>query len=188
MKKTALVISIAVTALVLIVLGGIFTSVQSNAKAAAQSDIKLPSNLPATTGLDPAIQQALDAREQSYQDLIAQANQRIDQLQQENQQLRDQLNAQQSGQTASQSAMGLNPDQAAQLAANYLGETDLYSLESGTFNGIPVYKVTFSTGSVILVGMNGQIVAQQIVSNSNNSAPSQPFGEHEEHEGQGGDD
>jgi hypothetical protein len=186
MKKTALVISIAVTALVLIALGGIFTSVQSNARAAAQSNDKNASKI-SDPNLDPSIQQLINDREQSYQDLIAQANQRIDQLQNENQQLHDQLNALQTGSSNGQSAAGLSPDQAAQVAANYLGETDLYSLESGMFNGIPVYKVTFSSGSIVLVGMDGQIVAQQIVSN-NNSGLSRFFGEHEEHQGSGGDD
>ncbi len=188
MKKTALVISIAVTALVLIALGGLFTSVQSNASAAAQTNVKAASNI-SNANLDPSIQQLLNDREQSYQNLIDQANQRIDQLQKENQQLRDQLNALQSNASSGQSAAGLDPDQAAQLAANYLGETDLYSLESGTFNGVPVYKVTFSSGSIILVGTDGRIVAQQIVSNNNsNSGSSSFFGERNEHEGSGGDD
>ena len=186
MKKTALVISIAITALVLIALGGIFTSVQSNARAAAQSTDKSASKI-SDPNLDPSIQQLINDREQSYQDLINQANQRIDQLQKENQQLRDQLNAQQSGSSNSQSSFGLSPDQAAQAAANYLGETDLYSLESGMFNGIQVYKVTFSSGNIVLVGMDGRIVAQQIVSN-NNSGSSGFFGEHEGNEGRGGDD
>ena len=187
MKKTALVISIAVTVLVLIALGGIFTSVQNNAQAAAQSNDKAASKL-SDPNLDPSIQQLINNREQSYQNLINQANQRIDQLQKENQQLRDQLNALQSSSSNNQNAAGLSPDQAAQVAANYLGETDLYSLESGMFNGIPVYKVTFSSGNIVLVGADGQIVAQQIVSNNNNSGSSRLFGEHEGNEGQGGDD
>ena len=89
--------------------------------------------------------------------------------------------------SASQASTAITPDQAAQIAANYLGETDLYSLESGMFNGIPVYKVTFSSGSIILVGADGRIVAQQIVSNNNN-APSRFAGEGGENEGSGDHD
>lgn len=51
------------------------------------------------------------------------------------------------------------PEQAAALAAQVLGHTDLFSVESTLLNGASVYLVTFSSGDLVYVSPNGQIVS-----------------------------
>jgi len=53
----------------------------------------------------------------------------------------------------------LTPEQAAQVAAQYWGRSDLYSVESSVLKGVNAYKVTFSSGDVVYVSPDGQIVA-----------------------------
>ena len=53
----------------------------------------------------------------------------------------------------------LSPEQAAQLAALYWGRSDLYSVESAVLKGLDTYKVTFSSGDIVYVSPDGQIVA-----------------------------
>ncbi|MGE5249519.1 MAG: hypothetical protein ACM3QS_04835, partial [Bacteroidota bacterium] len=43
-------------------------------------------------------------------------------------------------------APALTPEQAAALAGQVLGRTDLYSVETSQLNGASVYMVTFSSG------------------------------------------
>jgi hypothetical protein len=81
----------------------------------------------------------------------------------------------------------LTPQQGAQLAASYLGRSDLYSVEGGYLYGLFVYKVTFSSGDVAFVSQDGQVLrvvpAPSVA--LQNSSGSQPVGG--EHEG-GNDD
>ena len=51
----------------------------------------------------------------------------------------------------------LTPQEGAQLAAMYLGRSDLYSVEPDFMNGVNVYKVTFTSGDLAYVSMDGQI-------------------------------
>jgi uncharacterized membrane protein YgcG len=48
---------------------------------------------------------------------------------------------------------------AAALAAKYLNRTDLYSVELADFQGAQAYKVTFSSGDIVMVSMQGQVVS-----------------------------
>ena len=60
-------------------------------------------------------------------------------------------------------------EQAAALAAQALGQDDLYSVELTTFNGADAYLVTFSSGHLVYVGLDGQILSQtklQVASSS----------------------
>ena len=93
-----------------------------------------------------------------------------------------------------QTAQGvLTPQEAALVAANFLGRTDLYSVEFTTWNGTNIFKVTFSSGDVVYVDLNGQVLGSEppetlFVSNNNgaggNSA-NRPF-RHEDDEGHEG--
>ena len=96
------------------------------------------------------------------------------------------------------------PEAAAALASKVLGRTDLYSVEVTQFEGADVYLVTFSSGDLVYVSLDGQILSisklpvTTIVQStgsrgggggggSNNNSG----GEHEEHEDgddEGGDD
>jgi hypothetical protein len=94
-----------------------------------------------------------------------------------------------------------------------LDQQDIYSVESTSVNGVNAYKVVFSSGQVVLVGLDGQLLSvtqiQPVVVAQNIPAPvfdpsnftpasapvaSQPGGDHEggeheggEHEGGGND-
>ena len=89
----------------------------------------------------------------------------------------------------------LTPQEAAALASNVLNQQDVYSVESSSINGVDAYMVTFSSGQIAYVGLDGQILSitkiQPVVVAQNNgtsrsssrSAPastsSQSGGEHE---------
>ena len=53
--------------------------------------------------------------------------------------------------------VNLTPEEAAALAAQVLGHDDLYSVEVTDLNGETVYMVTFSSGDLIYVSLDGQI-------------------------------
>ena len=86
------------------------------------------------------------------------------------------------------------PEQAAALAAQLLGRTDLYSVETADLNGASVFMVTFSSGDVVYISPDGQILAvtklqstvttsfQSNRSNGGGIATNNHDGEHEEHE------
>jgi hypothetical protein len=79
----------------------------------------------------------------------------------------------------------ISPQQAAELAAVYMGRSDLYTVESATLNSQPTFLVTFSTGDQVYVSLDGQvlgIVPAQQINSSQNSASNFGFREHEEHE------
>ena len=73
----------------------------------------------------------------------------------------------------------LSPEQAVQIAAQYWGRNDLYSVESTQINGTSAYKVTFSSGDVVHISTDGQVLgafaAPRIVPQNNLSfQPAQP--------------
>lgn len=53
----------------------------------------------------------------------------------------------------------VSPEQAAALAAQILGHTDVYSVESTTYEEVAAYLVTFSSGDLVYVSPTGQILA-----------------------------
>jgi hypothetical protein len=101
----------------------------------------------------------------------------------------------------------LAPEAAAALASETLGRTDLYSVELSQFEGVDAYLVTFSSGDIVYVGLDGQILSisklpvTTVVAqtrgggggggNNNASSEGEHEGEHEdehEDEHEGGDD
>ena len=48
---------------------------------------------------------------------------------------------------------------AASIAAKYLNRTDLYSVELTDVQGTQAYKVTFSSGDIVIVSMQGQVLS-----------------------------
>ena len=52
----------------------------------------------------------------------------------------------------------IDAQQAAQIAADYIKENDLYSVTSTTLDGTSVYMVTFSSGTVVYVSLTGEVV------------------------------
>lgn len=89
--------------------------------------------------------------------------------------------------------------EAAAIAANFLGQNDLYSVENAVWNGADTYKVVFSSGTTVYVNMDGQVLGSEApqplyvsapAQTSNQSQPSRATShaedddhdEHEEHE------
>jgi hypothetical protein len=56
----------------------------------------------------------------------------------------------------------LGPEQAAELAAGVVGNTNLLSAESSSFNGVDAYLITFTNKDVVYVGLDGQILGVQV--------------------------
>lgn len=62
----------------------------------------------------------------------------------------------------------LSAVQAAQLAAQVVGNTNLLSAESSNVNGTNAYKITFTNNDVVYVGLNGQILSVEVAPVVNN--------------------
>jgi hypothetical protein len=90
------------------------------------------------------------------------------------------------------STVRLTHQEAALVATNYLGQTDLYSVENAIWNGVEAYKVVFSSGDIVYVSMFGEVLgteAPQTVfinnnsgGNSNNAPQQSSHSENDEHE------
>lgn len=65
----------------------------------------------------------------------------------------------------------LSPVQAAQLAAQVVGNPSLLSAESSTFNGADAYLITFTNNDKVYVGLDGQILSVQVAPALVNAAP-----------------
>jgi hypothetical protein len=53
----------------------------------------------------------------------------------------------------------VGPEQAASIAAQFMNKTDVYSVESTSINSINAFKVIFSSGEVVFVGLDGKIIS-----------------------------
>ena len=67
--------------------------------------------------------------------------------------------------------VALGPEEAAQLAAQVVGKTNLLSAETSSFNGVDAYMITFTNKDVVYVGLDGQILAVQVAPVVVNAAP-----------------
>ena len=199
MKKTALWISLALTAFLLLVAGGIVTTVKgaqkvNNASTQAPDPVVQQTVETPTQTLDPALQQAITDRENYYQNMIAEANARLLQAQKDEQALQAQLQElQQSSNPApdpqpTQLPTGISPQQAAQVAGSYIHRSDAYSVETVSTNGVTAYKVTFSSGDVVYVSTDGQVVSVQYAPRASAPASARPSSGEHEHESEHGDD
>jgi hypothetical protein len=81
----------------------------------------------------------------------------------------------------------ISPQDAAQIAAQYIHRSDLYAVESKSFKGMNAYMVTFSSGDVVYVNLQGQVLsvvsapAANTTTNSPSFSPSTSSGgEHED--------
>ena len=169
MNKTAFVISAVLTAFLLAIVGGVVYTVRgvetaNAAKLANASTSTAPADPQPTQGLDPQTQQEIQQREATYQNLIAQANERLVQAQQKQQELQAQLAALKTTTVSSDQApapVSVAPEQAAQIAAQYLNQTSIYSVETSLLKGEMVYKVTMSSGDIAYVSLDGQFIGVQ---------------------------
>jgi len=174
MNKTAFVTSAILTAFLLAIVGGVIYTVRgvetANAAKLANTNTQPAQGLDPQTqqetqqGLDPQTQQEIQQREATYQNLIAQANERLVQAQQKQQELQAQLAALKTttDNTAQAPApVSVAPEQAAQIAAQALNQTSIYSVETSLLKGEMVFKVTMSSGDIAYVGLDGQFIGVQ---------------------------
>jgi hypothetical protein len=68
----------------------------------------------------------------------------------------------------------VTPTDAAIIAARYLGQQDVYSVEAAVMDYMNVYKVTFSSGNIVYVSLDGQIISVQFNNGSASALHSQP--------------
>ncbi len=52
-----------------------------------------------------------------------------------------------------------SPEEAANLATQVVGNSNLLSPESSNVNGVDAYKITFTNNDVVYVGLDGQILS-----------------------------
>ena len=75
-------------------------------------------------------------------------------------------------------ALVITPDEATNIAIDFLGNSDVYSVEVVDYEGAPTYLITFSSGDLVYVSSTGVIVANTklepvvVVSSSNNNGNS----------------
>jgi len=100
--------------------------------------------------------------------------------------------------------LNIAPEAAADIASKVLGRTDLYSVEVTQFEGVDAYLVTFSSGDLVYLSLDGQVLsisklAVTVITQpggggggggggASNNSSSGEHEEHEEEEHEGGDD
>jgi TolA-binding protein len=156
MNKPVLFLATFITVIALVLLGGlIYTWNDVGATASGKIQAVDPGAQPATSQdstADGSVQQSLQEREAAYQKTIEEANNRIQELQR-------QLEA---AQQQSQTTSAVTPEQAAQIAANFLGQGNIFSVENANIAGVGAYKVNFSSGETIYVSLNGAVISVQM--------------------------
>ena len=96
---------------------------------------------------------------------------------------------------ASTQSTTTSPKQAAALASEFLGRTDAYSVQLAEYSGVQAYKVTFTSGDVVYVSLDGKILGSELPTvqlasarrqnrddSDGQSGDGSDDGEHEEHE------
>lgn len=73
----------------------------------------------------------------------------------------------------------LTHQEAALLAANFLEQTDLYSVENIIWEGTDAYKVVFTSGDTVYIGMYGDILGTEaapvtVITTTNNTSGARP--------------
>jgi len=63
-------------------------------------------------------------------------------------------------------AQVITADQAAQIAAQYIGNNAVSGVVSGLYSGSPAYQVTFQNGELVYVSANGTVLAVQLPSSN----------------------
>lgn len=159
MNKPALIFAAFITVIALALLGGlVYTSNSAGAASSGQTQAADPGARPTALqdpALDPNLQQTLLEREAAYQEMIQQANARIQELQQQ----LAAAQAQNQVGTSNPASVAVSPEQAAQIAANFLGQGNVFSVEGLNIGGVGAYKVIFSSGESVYVSLSGEVIS-----------------------------
>ncbi len=173
-QKTALILSVVLTAFVLVLGGGLVARVSQPAAPAEAAPVAPAATTPAptaTTDVNAQVEQILQQREAQYRQLIDEANQR---LQQANQQLAAAAAAApaarpaQSAASAAPAASAAQPAQptaslSAEAARNIAidasgGATMIRAPELVLFEGKVAYEVGFTRGAVYVDANDGTVL------------------------------
>ncbi len=166
-QQTLLTIAIALTAFVMLAIEGAIISnqaAQAKSSAPAQAQTVQNQDIQPAPQVNQDLLKQISDREAQYQALINQANAQLAQAQKDEKTLQDQLaalksaNDQMAAQVAAQPAV-VTPQQASQVAAKYMHQTNLYAVELVSYYGSTAYKVTFSSGVIVFVSTYGQIMS-----------------------------
>ncbi|MCG8352305.1 MAG: PepSY domain-containing protein [Chloroflexales bacterium] len=181
-QRTTLIIAAALTAFVLVLIGGLATRLAQTTPNTGPESITLiePTAIPtATTGFDPTVQTLIEEREAAYQQALQQANDQLQQSYQDQQALRDQLiqsqsNPQPNTQAApapaqpaassgassgSAPAYPVSLDQAKQIALDTVpGATLTRDPELVNFQSTVAYEVALDKGNVYIDANSGQVL------------------------------
>jgi uncharacterized membrane protein YkoI len=181
-QRTTLIIAAALTAFVLVLIGGLATQLTQNNASAGPESITLtePTAIPtATAGIDPTVQALIQEREAAYQQALQQANDQLQQSYQDQQALRDQLSQSQANpqpdtqsvvapaQPAASSGASSNSapayavslDQAKQIALDTVpGATLTKDPELVRFQDTVAYEVALDKGNVYIDANSGQVL------------------------------
>jgi uncharacterized membrane protein YkoI len=171
-QRHALMLAAALTAFVLVLIGGVAAGITQ--PWAANAAAPAASNTP-----DPTVQ-ALLARDAQYRQLIEQANQRLQQAYAQPQQPAEQQPAAQQP-AAPQPSYPVSAEQAAGIAQQAApGARLTRGAELVSFQGTVAYEVLFDLGAVYVDATSGAVVYNGATVTA--SAP--PFfgGEHEDHD------
>lgn len=113
--------------------------------------------------------------------------------------------------TSAPETVVISPDQATLIASNFLGRTDVYSVEVVDYQGVSAFLVTFSSGDLVYVSSDGTVLANTQLapvviaapknqskgknsnddgntSNNNNSSGGNEDHSNDHHESEGNDD
>jgi uncharacterized membrane protein YkoI len=143
--------SVFITAVILVVIGGLTSNVFANKTAAPPA-------------VSPEVIQAYQDREEHYNQLVQQANQQLEKANEELQTLQAQVTQlkQQQQQTAAQPAVtaavsAVQADQIAQQAADP-GEKLLKNADLVSFEGKTAYEVDFEKGAIYVDAQTGDVL------------------------------
>lgn len=75
------------------------------------------------------------------------------------------------------------PMLAAGIASEFLGRTDAFSVELAQYNGLQAYKVTFTSGNIVYVSPDGQILGSELPTTQLASLPSKDRDDHDDRSG-----
>ncbi|MBK9714018.1 MAG: PepSY domain-containing protein [Kouleothrix sp.] len=185
MQKTALTIAAAITAFILVLVGGVAAYLTTQTSGATPAEVVQPA---ATTGtsLDPtALQAAIQQRDAAYQQQIQQANQQLSQAYQQQQDLANQLDqASQSPSAPASQAYAVSRDIAVAIGqAAAPGAALAKPPELVDFQGVVAYEVVLDRGSVYVDANTGQVLYNGAAAAPSGRRGEHEDGEHEEHEG-----
>lgn len=159
-NRKALMLSVGTTAFVVVLAGGVYAG-YSQSVAPAEAGVSVEDVLN-----DPQVQQVLREREEAYQQMLDEANQRL-------------ISQSESSDQAVVDEYPISVGLAVALGQNALGGgTLIRNAEVVSVNGRPAYELIFDRGQVYIDAVSGAILF-----NSNaNSQLASSSGSHREHE------